>query len=252
MSEEYFEFLDIFESAIDAEGSYTMLEWGAGFGRWTGLGLAAAREMGISQFSLGCVEAFPEHIRYINDNFNLLGVSGDQAVIYPFALAGKAGKDTFLVGTPLTWDTDDRWYGQTLDISHHYDLKPNGKFYEGVPLLEDERGWQGIEVTVVTASSILINYGFIDIIDMDLQGAEADVIDESIAQLTNQVRRLHIGTHGPDIEDRIRATLSAHGWIKLRDLPVAATSQTPFGEVTCVDGVQSWFNPRFPPPGWKA
>jgi FkbM family methyltransferase len=249
VSEEYFEFLDIFEAAIDAERAFTIMEWGAGFARWTSLGIAAARLRGIEQINVACVEAHPQHIKYIEENFDLLKMSAENAVIFPFALSGKSGTDIFVIGMPQEFHQEDTWYGQALTPFN--DLVPSGKFYDGSPLLENDRGWQGIQVQVEPASSVLRNYEFIDLIDMDLQGAEADVVDESIVQLNNQVRRLHIGTHGPEIEERLRATLSANDWIKLRDLPVAAETETCFGPVTCVDGLQSWFNPRFPPPGWK-
>jgi FkbM family methyltransferase len=249
VTEEYFEFLDVFESVIDAQDRFTMMEWGAGFGRWTGIGVAAARLCGIHDLSVVCVEAHPLHIRHIEETFERLRLEQKKTAIYPWALSGKSGTDIFMIGIPSEIALDQPWYGQAL--SDFNDLKPSGKFYEGSPLLENNRGWQGIEVQVDTASSVLRNYGFVDLIDMDLQGAEADVVDECIDQLNDQVRRLHIGTHGLEIEERLRKTLSSNDWIKLRDLKVAAENDTPFGRVTCVDGVQSWFNPRFPPPGWK-
>ena len=34
LDEEYFEWIDLLESVVAAEGSYTMIELGAGYGRW--------------------------------------------------------------------------------------------------------------------------------------------------------------------------------------------------------------------------
>ena len=93
-------------------------------------------------------------------------------------------------------------------------------------------------------------YPYVDLVDMDLQGAEADVVDECLDLLNTRVRRLHIGTHSPEIEQRLRKTLDGAGWILIRDLPMHTETGTRWGPVHCIDGVQSWFNPAFPPPGF--
>lgn len=250
VSEEYFEFLDIFEAAMDAQSRFTMHEWGAGFARWSSLGVAAARECGIENVRVACVEAEPKHLAFAIENLWSLGVRGDNLRAYPFALSGQTGADLFVIGQPNQSDTDDPWYGQALNDMQHY--RPNGRSYYGQPELENPKGWRAVQVFVEPASYVLEDHDYIDIIDMDIQGAEADAVEESIDQLNAKVRRLHIGTHGASIEERLRNTLHANEWILLRDLPNHARSETPYGTVYCTDGVQSWFNPRFPPAEWLA
>lgn len=250
LHEEYFEITDVFESVLDARRSYTILEWGAGFARWSSLAVAAARDAGIERITVGCVEAHPLHMSYITENFRLMGLSSFNTRLFPYALGAKEGSEYFIIEQPEPSDQPGTWYGQALATSASMveGWVPSGREYEGQPELINPNGWRAIEVPVVPATRVLQNYSFVDLIDMDLQGAEADVVDESIEMLNARVRRLHIGTHGHEIEDRLRVTLAANGWIKLRDLPCHTETETIYGPVHCVDGVQSWFNPRFPPP----
>ena len=48
-----------------------------------------------------------------------------------------------------------------------------------------------------------------------------------------------------EIEDGLRDTLRKRGWEGLADYPCLSTAQTPWGNVSFVDGVQSWINRRF-------
>jgi hypothetical protein len=99
-------------------------------------------------------------------------------------------------------------------------------------------------VPAVTLADILETVAFVDLIDIDIQGAEADVIEAGLPALTAKVRRLHIGTHKTDIEERIRVALAAAGWRRVWDFPCNSRTRTPYGHVTFQDGVQAWFNSR--------
>lgn len=102
-----------------------------------------------------------------------------------------------------------------------------------------------IEVGVLPLDVILADEPLIDPIDMDVQGAEAEIIEASVRFLEARVKRLHIGTHRHDIEARLRTTLHRTGWYKVWDFPCQSTVPTPFGVVSFFDGVQGWINPRY-------
>lgn len=250
VNEEYFEYLDIFEAVADARGSFTMHEWGAGFARWSGVGVRAARECGIEDIRIACVEADPFHLAHSIENMWSLGIRDERLGLYPFAVAGESRMDLFVIGQPEDRETSHQWFGQALNDMGEY--APNGRFYHGLPEVQNPLGFRAIEIAVEPGSLILQDYDFIDLIDMDIQGAEADAVEESLAGLSAKVRRLHIGTHNREVEARLRSCLEGSGWILLRDLPAHARTNTAFGEVECVDGIQAWFNPRFPPPDWRA
>jgi hypothetical protein len=79
---------------------------------------------------------------------------------------------------------------------------------------------------------------------MDIEGQELPVIRATIDALDKQVKRLHIGTHGREIEDGLRGFLLAHGWSCWADYSLFSTSETPWGVISFENGVQGWVNPR--------
>jgi len=91
---------------------------------------------------------------------------------------------------------------------------------------------------------IIKEYTHIDIIDMDIQGEEANAILESIDSLNNKVRKLHIGTHSHKIESKLRVTLSKAGWVPLLDYSCKKVNETVFGTVMFPDGIQTRINPK--------
>ena len=82
----------------------------------------------------------------------------------------------------------------------------------------------------------------VDFLKLDVQGAEAEIVEASIVEMTQKVRRVHIGTHGHDLEERIRATFKQAGWRCCNDFPCQSTVVTNYGEINFGDGVQSWIN----------
>jgi hypothetical protein len=107
---------------------------------------------------------------------------------------------------------------------------------------EPMQGWGTAEVEVTTLAKTL-PFGRIDLVDMDIQGAEARVIASAMGILSDRVRRLHIGTHSAQVEAQLHDTLQAAGWTCVRSYPCGTLTETPFGVVRFGDGVQSWTNP---------
>jgi hypothetical protein len=87
----------------------------------------------------------------------------------------------------------------------------------------------------------------VDLIDLDVQGAEFVVLRGAISALNEKVKRVHIGTHGHEIELELRTLFRQNGWYKLNDYACHSTETTPWGDVTFDDGVQTWINPRLSP-----
>jgi len=238
--EEYFEWIDLLE-AVDAAGPvFTMLELGAGFGRWSARGALAARQRGKT-VRLGLAEAEPKHLEWLKQHLADNNVSPGDYQVHAAAIAGTRGQATFAVGK-IT-NAGEEWFGQAV-VDIESAGRPAAGDYYGRPLLDLGGGMTAITVPQAPLSDVLADYGMIDLADFDLQGSEADAIEEAIRPLTRQVRRVHIGTHGKDIEVRLRRVLQAAGWVCLRDYSVGRQNDTAFGRITFVDGVQSWINPR--------
>jgi FkbM family methyltransferase len=237
--EEYFEWIDVLQAVLEAGDTFTMLELGAGYGRWSARGALAARRLGKA-VRLGLAEAEPRHQAWLQRHLVLNGVTAAEYRLFGQAVGGKVGEVAFTIGKSDA-QAEDNWFGQSampLDFSQN---PPVGDYY-GLPVYE-QLGWRAILVPQIPLSDVLKAYDFIDLADFDLQGAEGEAIAEAADLLTRKVRRLHIGTHSEAIEKQLRDLLPRHGWVCLRDYSLHKTHDTPFGRCQFVDGVQSWINP---------
>ena len=72
-------------------------------------------------------------------------------------------------------------------------------------------------VKAITLKQVLDGLDHVDLIDLDVQGAELVVLRSAIGELDKKVKRVHIGTHGHDIEHGLRELFRQHGWYKAND-----------------------------------
>jgi hypothetical protein len=117
--------------------------------------------------------------------------------------------------------------------------------YFGKPVITYASGWRAIEVDKIDIRDILRAHDNIDFLDLDIQGEEVKVLTAGLELVDRKVKRLHIGTHGSQLEAELRKLFHSRGWILLRDYGCHQSNLTPFGAIQFVDGVQSWINPRF-------
>jgi hypothetical protein len=89
--------------------------------------------------------------------------------------------------------------------------------------------------------------GYVDLIDADVQGSEADVFEPAAEAVDRGVARVHIGTHSLDNEQRLRELFTSLGWHCMNDFPSLEESKTRWGRVQFGDGVQTWINPALAP-----
>ena len=131
--EEYFEWIDLLESVVAAKGSYTMIELGAGYGRWA---LRAAFAAQHYNPKLRChviaVEAEPTVYGWLKEHFAHNGLKPRWHTLLHAAVTGQPGKVQFYIGGPARGPFDlppDAWYGQSL--TKDYDAaegRPAGKY----------------------------------------------------------------------------------------------------------------------------
>jgi FkbM family methyltransferase len=249
---EYFEWIDLLESVVAARGSYTMMELGAGFGRWAVRAAYAVEQYHPRlPYRLIAAEAEPLKFGWMRLHFGDNGIDPDRHSLMHAAVSDAPGTVPFYIGGPKggPFDQDPgAWYGQSLtrdsDADDNFD--EDGE-YCGFPVrLHRKTGWRSICVPGVTLAGLLKGHDRVDLIDLDIEGQELPSIRSAIKKLNAKVKRLHIGTHGREIEAGLRDVLSRHGWRSVADYPVFSTSETPWGTITFQDGVQSWVNPRLP------
>jgi FkbM family methyltransferase len=243
--EDYFEWIDVLESVLCSKDEYVMVELGAGFGRWSARAAYAAKQLNIYP-RLIAVEPEPKHFSWLLQHFCNNALNPSEHDLLDAAISDTNAPQMLCIEMP-GYDRADRWYGQAL-------LQEPGAWtgqkYESFNVFEGPAGWKSIEVPSIRLGDlfdVLISgvLSRVDLMDFDIQGQEAAVIRDGIDLIDERVARLHIGTHSREIEAELRALLTDRGWTKVFDYPCASTSETPWGAITFVDGVQSWLNPRF-------
>jgi len=233
--EEYFEWVDVLEAVACARDEFVMVELGAGYGRWLARAVAALRVANPMAYRLVAVEAEPTHFHWLEQHLADNGVDLGRSRLIQAAISGDGGKVPFHMGNPR------EWYGQAIAQG----VKRIGWVSSAWNALRGNRQRSLRWVRSVTLRQVLQGFEKVDLIDLDVQAAEADVLESAPSDLDRKVARLHIGTHSHEIEERLRALFGKLGWRNLNDYPCLGKSETPYGLIEFGDGVQSWLNPRF-------
>ena len=165
------------------------------------------------------VEAEPTHLRWMKDHFRDNGLDPERHMLIEAAIDEKEGEVCFWIGDA------DAWYGQA--IAHG--MQPSERVQ-----------W----VKAITLNQVLDGLDHVDLIDLDVQGAELVVLRSAIGELDKKVKRVHIGTHSHDIEYGLRELFRQHNWYKANDYCLGSREITPWGDIEFGDGVQTWINPR--------
>ncbi|HLG90522.1 MAG TPA: FkbM family methyltransferase [Alphaproteobacteria bacterium] len=221
--EEYFEWIDLLESIAAAKKSFTMVELGAGFGRWIVAAASVIRLYRDIPFHLVGVEAEDRHFEMMRQHFLDNGLDPDEHRLVKAAISEKDGEVHFMRGH------SEEWWGQHI--------VEQGTKYRGYPDAEV------VAVPCMSIASVLEGLDLVDLIDMDIQGAEADAVRGSRDALCAKVKRVHIGTHGAEIERTLIRLFTGMGWICCNNFSYGQMLDTHYGKITFGDGVQTWINP---------
>ena len=218
----------MFDAIEDATGRLTMLELGAGFGRWTVSAAAASRRYRPElKHRFIAVEAEPTHYRWLKQHTRANGLRrwsrSGTCKLMQAAVSRESGRDSFFFGNPR------EWYGQTL-------VRPQNEGFDA----------SVTEVRTITLSSLLQPLDHVDLIDMDIQEAELEVLTEAASAL-GRVGRVHVETHSDKIDEQLPAVLeqAAGNWEQEIAIPLGAQWTTRLGDADFSGGgVQLWRNDR--------
>lgn len=241
---EIFEWIDILRAVDEARDRFTMLELGAGFGRWGfRAGLAA------KQRNLPChlifAEPEPQHVEWIKAAAKLNGFGPHEITVLDKALGYTRSQIPFIIGQIGKDEFDaSAWYGQAVGWEGS-DLRRTDTSYFGKPVFIGDVGYSQIFVDCASFEEMIDQLEHVDIVDVDIQKAELDLVCNSMVSLTDRVSRVHIATHEPEIEVVVRERFTSAGWRLIWDFPCRTVSDTPYGPIAFDDGVQGWVNPNF-------
>lgn len=226
-SEDYFEWIDVLCAAHYAQERLVVVELGAGYGRWLAHAYAAAqrrRDSAPLECLLIGVEASAGKIENMRLHLADNGVPPAACRLLHCAVSDFDGELRF--------------------------AKSKASTTFGAQVVTQGADETTESVPAVRLSTLLPpEIGVIDLIDMDIQGEEWKVLADSTMLVNERVKRLHIATHGRDIEAKIAELLENLGWLPSAQLTCQALipNMTPDGPLCCNDGVQSWVNPRLTP-----
>jgi FkbM family methyltransferase len=212
LNEEYFEWIDLLEAVVSAEHSFTMLELGAGWGRWGVNAVAALRQVNNLPYSLVFVEAEPQRPHWLAEHLRNNHVDLSRSTIVEAAACGHDGFTTF-----QTCDDPARDWGTRIGGRNR--------------------------VRAVSLATLLKPLAHVDLVDLDVQGAEYDVLSAAPDELHQKVKRVHVETHNTEVEIRLYLYFSRLGWLNLHFYPLNTETDTLYGRVSFQGGVQSWVNP---------
>lgn len=222
VNEELFEWIDLLTSIKNARGRFTMVELGAGYGRWMVRAAKAIqrRKHGdpLSALFVG-LEPEPQHYRWMLEHFLDNGLDPAHHILIQAAVSDSSGFKLLEVGN----DRPAESYGQSL---------------------VNQTVTETIQVRSRTVDEVIQLAGTVDFLDMDIQGEEFRTLLPAAGILDQRVRLVHIGTHSPDIEDQLRRMFQNLRWQSLNDYGCTMTRDTPYGPVSFQDGVQSWLNEK--------
>jgi FkbM family methyltransferase len=227
-----------------------MLDLGASYGRWSVRAALAVRQYHPNlPFHLIAVEAEPLAFQWMALHFRDNGINPAEHRLMHAAVCEIPRDVLYYVRGPQNGRFDhgpDAWSGQRITKDYDVNSKSvdEGR-YCGFKVKRHASGWRSVSVPTVTLAHLLRDLDRVDLIDMDIEEQELPASSAAIHQLNAKVKRLHIGTHGKEIEAELRQLLSLHGWDCLADYSLFSTSETPWGVISFENGVQSWVNPRF-------
>lgn len=254
IGEDYFEWIEILQSIEEAAGTFTFVELGAGLSKWSIRALKAASQKELNYAQAVSVEAEPCHADWSRQSYLDNGFSADCYQVIEAAISVRAEERYFVVKVPKEQEdlTPEDWYGQCLiQDSWTIDNKASAEKYHGRDLYRNSANWGAIKIQAVCLKTLLQNHDQVDMMDMDIQGEEAKVVKGAIDTLNKKVKKLHIGTHGPEIEKDLIQILSHEGWHAKNLYGCHKVEETTYGPIPFLDGVQTWVNPHFLAPFTK-
>ena len=208
-----------------AQDTYRIVELGCGWGCWiSNMGLAA-RERGLKVDLIG-VGGDAGHLANAEEVLNLNGFNKDQYRLFHGVAAARRGKAIFpLAATGVT------------------DWNQKATFYPDSSALTAAQKDDRLQVLDCLTLEDMAKGATIDLLHIDIQGAETEYVRGNQPELDRLVRRTLIGTHSRIIEGELMEHFQKAGWRMEMERPAIAPLRGG-RPVIGIDGVQLWANPR--------
>lgn len=229
------EWMGALRSTLDACGSFTMLELGAGWAPWCVIGYLAARQCGIEKIKVIAVEGDAGHIKFIEETFAANGIGADvgeaihgvASVSDGSALFPKANDASRVYGGTAAFSEADKAAGAFADF-----LSSQSTLVEEVEHLP-----------CFSLTTLMRDFDQVDLIHCDIQGAEASLFASMIGPVSAKVKRIIVGTHSFEIDRKLACLFAKHSW-DLEGICACLMREYDGKPVIVHDGAQVWRNTR--------
>lgn len=228
----FIEYLAVVDSITAMGENYAMAEVGASYGPFSALCATLALRRGARKVVLRAVEAARNAYSVIHENYARNGLLGHEAV------------DWFVLNAAVEADFKTLFFP---DVDCVID---NGASVQEQATAVDIRGaaLPMMPVQSVPLQAILAlfpNGMLIDLLHVDIQGAERKALPGGLCALNERVKRLLLATHSRRIEGEMIDLLSGSGWELVAEEPCGFSPRADVLAVegwTTKDGTQYWIN----------
>jgi len=223
------------EAVVESKNrpSFTVVELGAGYGPWIVRAYKAFRKFSNAPVRLVAVEGDLNHYNWTLEHLRNNGISPAEYTAFHACASDKPTTLAFHQSDDPQGDYGQRIYAEFGHFSASERggvVEKSGKKMQKIPGLSLEQITEGIDR--------------VDLLHMDIQGAEYNVVKGAMKTMKEKVARVIIGAHSEDIEKNLRNLLTASGWINKYDFGRRSKVDTEWGPIEFRDGCQAWVNPR--------
>jgi FkbM family methyltransferase len=167
-----------------------------------------ARKLSPS-LEIHAVEPLERHRAFLLENLTLNAIEGNEITVHPEGIASAEGSASLL----------NRGYGSRIPRAAD-EAKPSLSTRWKALLVRvglrdpNRKPPKVLAIQTITLDTLLQRIGRpVDLLQMDVQGLEADVLNGGIESLrAGRIRTFLIGTHGREIHQRCMSVLREHGY----------------------------------------
>lgn len=207
-----------------SKDTFRIIELGCGWGCWLTNTGVAARSIGRKVDLVG-VEGNHLHLVNADETLRVNDFNEGDFTLFHGIAGPKEGKALF--PTPDAEKTI--WNGEAI-------------FYPDDETLARARADDAVQVLECYPLARLSDGKRVDLLHIDIQGAETDYVEGNMDDMNTLVARVLIGTHSRSIEGRLIDMFEAAGWYLEMERPALTPIKAGRARTT-IDGVQMWANP---------
>lgn len=211
-------------SVEQASTRYRIIELGCGWGCWLVNTGSAGRARGLDLELIG-IEGSARHLEMAQRVLETNGFGPDSTRLHHGIAGPRRGTALF----PADADGAPVWDGSAV-------------YNPDADMLARARSDPATQVLDVLNLADLAGRDTVDLLHIDIQGAELAFVQSAMSEIAAQVRRVLIGTHSRSIEGSLVDHFTAAGWALEMERPAIQPPRRG-RPVLGIDGVQMWRNP---------